>query len=194
MSDNEDQKVIEKILYFKGLKENIASEKDQYKNYIIFQNDFLHLRVKELEDKITELNLEIKELESDNEGMEISKNNLKFYFKNEHELGNHYKKTMEMYEEEIFKFKNEYDILTRKLEIISIVFFVCVMISIYFDYFLYSIMIGFLITCIVMVDPFLKSVQTIKKLNNDDRIVRNKIEIERANLGNKYLDHLVDNF
>lgn len=201
-SDNEikNQYVTEtkKTTYFNGLKENKSViDKDHAKNYIIFQNDFLHLQVNTLESKVNKMKSKIKELESDNESMETSKNNLKFYIKNEHELSNYHKKINDIYDEEIGKIKNESSLILKKIYIVCISFFVCSFIIVYLNLFhtlFIGALLGFMLTCAKIFDPLYFNVLKLINIKKDDRILKYRSEITRANQGNKYLDDLIDNF
>lgn len=191
----ESKIITEKTTYFTGLKDNKnIIDNDHSKNYIIFQNDFLHFQVKTLEDKIVKLSSKIKTLEIDNENLETAKNNLKHYVKNEHELYGHYKQITELYEEEINKFKNEFYIMLRKLAIVSISFTMMSLLIMYFQLSLIGIFLAFIIYGTKLIMPFSHSIQKILKLKNDNRITKHKFEIQQANLGNKYIDDLIDNF
>ncbi len=203
MSDSDsdsDLKITEtkKTTYFNGLKENKnVIDKDHAKNYIIFQNDFLHLTVKTLEEKIIKMRSKIKELESDNESMETSKNNLKFYIKNEHELSNYHKKINDTYDEEINKIKNEFSSILKKIYIICVSFFVTSFIIIYFNMFhtlFISALLGFILTTLKIFNPLYFKVLKLINIKRDDRILKYRLEITKANQGNKYLDDLIDNF
>lgn len=199
-SDSEHNIVTEtkKTTYFNGLKENKSViDKDHAKNYIIFQNDFLHLQVNTLESKINKMKSKIKELESDNESMETSKNNLKFYIKNEHELSNYHKKINDIYDEEIGKIKNESSFILKKIYIVCMLFFVTSFMIIYFNMFhtlFIGSLLGFILTSLKIFDPLYFNVLKLINIKKDDRILKYRSEITKANQGNKYLDDLIDNF
>lgn len=187
-----------KTTYFNGLKENKnIIDKDQAKNYIIFQNDFLHLQVNTLETKINKMSHKIKELETDNESMETSKNNLKFYVKNEHELSSYYKKINEIYDDDLVKVNKEFITLVKKIFMAFISFIMISFILLYFDYvdeFFAIANTGFLIACANLMYPFSIKLMNMFNIKKDDRIMKYKNEITKANQGNKYLDDLIDNF
>lgn len=200
-SDSDSNQIItetKKTTYFNGLKDNkTVIDKDHAKNYIIFQNDFLHLQVNTLESKINKMKSKIKGLESDNESMETSKNNLKFYIKNEHELSNYHKKINDIYDEEICKIKNELIISLKKINISIFLFIVLAFVGLYFNRF--YMIFGFLIVSldisfIEISYTFLIKLYKLINIKKDDRIIKYRIEINRANQGNKYLDDLIDNF
>lgn len=190
--------VVRKTTYFTGLKENKnIVDKDQTKNYIIFQNDFLHLQVKTLEDKINKMNHKIKDLENDNESMETSKNNLKFYVKNEHELSGYYKKINEIYEDEMSKMDKELFKVLKQITIVFVSYIVIGIILVYLNYFneVFIIMnTGFVILNTNIMYPFFLKLIKFFDIKKDERVVKWRSEITKANQGNKYLDDLIDNF
>lgn len=98
--------------------------------YIIFQNDRLHARVKELEDQVHELTAEKEELENDNESLETSKTSLKGYVSNQAEYNRLSKQLVEVYDEYINgvnKHKEELEWNVKAFGITFIVFEVCLL-------------------------------------------------------------------
>lgn len=169
-------------------------------NYIILQNDFLHGRVKELEEEIHELGIKIDELEDDNISLETSKTSLKGYVQNQGELNKLSKKLVDIYDtsiNSITKSKNE---LEWNLKVFGIVFVALEIILLLYKIFNLDIFgtIEHMITngagCYVAINvykPYCEIVG-VRNINSAQNVLKIKHEMKEASKGNDYLNDLID--
>jgi hypothetical protein len=180
--------------FFNGFKE---TKDTNAHSYIIHQNDCLHSKVKSLEDKIVKLNSKIKELEQENESMEVSKENLKHYIRNEHELAGYHKGISEIYEARIKQLQIEYNKMYMKDLGISSVFLVCVMCGFYMDArreYYDTLLLCLEISFIYIALPFFKTLMNFFEVRKDNVYNKYAREIINASNGIKYLDELINKF
>ncbi len=197
-------------LYFgNNLKKSILADEDNSKNsinYIIFQNDFFHKHNKELLQEIHELTNKIQFLEDDNEFLEISKNSLKGFIKNEAEITKLSKNLITVYDSTmscITKHEHEIEFNIKLFgSIIVILEFIILIYRIYgqgiylmIDTVVKIIIIdglaGFITRKFYL--PYSEIIK-IKNIKNMDSVLKIKKELNNASKGNDYLSELIDKF
>jgi len=173
-------------------------------NYIIFQNDCLHTRVKELENEVRELTNQVSELEDDNESLEISKTNLKGYVKNQGEFNRLSKNLVSVYDTAIgtiTKYKDELEWNVKYFGILFLVFEVIVFFyRIYYitniiDIFglIEMLIINGLAGYVVMkiYKPYCEIIK-IKNIKQLQTVVKIKEQMKESSKGNDFLNELID--
>jgi hypothetical protein len=183
-----------------GLINNTDSVDKTSTNYIIFQNDHLHTRVKDLEDQVSELTVLVSELEDDNESLEQSKTNLKGYVQNQGEYNRLSKNLIEIYDNAIGglnKHKEELEWNAKYFGIAFIVFEVCLLIYKFYNFDIIGI------TELIMINggggyvlmktykPYVEIVK-IKNVKYTQSVLKIKEQMKEASKGNDYLSELID--
>jgi hypothetical protein len=169
-------------------------------NYIILQNDFLHNRVKELEDEVSDLSKQVEELEDDNESLEISKTSLKGYIKNQGEFNRLSKNLVEIYDNSINNISKSKDELEWNLKFFGAAFVMLeIVIILYKIYNLdmygivdFMIINGFGFYVITKIYKSYCEIVKIKNIKNTVSVFKIKEDMKEASKGNDYLNDLID--
>jgi len=191
--------------YFGGLEKSgivSASESNDKSSlsYIIFQNDNLHGRVRELESSVSDLTNQVKELEDDNDSLEVSKTSLKGYVQNQGQYNKYSKNLVEIYDFAISgvgKQKEEFEW--------NIKFFGMAFIALEMSFFLYRLynldIFGIIeITilncaggyiCMKVYSSYREFIN-IRNIGNVASVIKIKGMMKDASKGNDYLGDLVD--
>ena len=106
-------------------EEIIKKDKDNYLEYILIQNDFLHQKVQNLEKRIQEITEEKNEFETDNENYEKKIISLRGITYNEHEINNLLVKISHANNDLLNKYKmiqNDHDIVLFIMTLATIIF------------------------------------------------------------------------
>lgn len=189
--------------YFSGLdKSNLINDKTNNNDsrYIIFQNDFLHKKVSELEKEINRLERIIEELEDENESLETSKTSLKGYIKNEGEYNRLSRNLVDIYDKSISnisKHKYNIDNVLKYFGILYISLQILLFIYCFYNIMLIPIFMNFLIIVIIS-DIYNKirfeymEIIKIQNIHKTTQVIKIKEEMRRSTLGNDYLTELVD--
>jgi outer membrane murein-binding lipoprotein Lpp len=169
-------------------------------SYIILQNDFLHSKVKELEDQVHELTAQVAELEDDNESLETSKTSLKGYVHNQGEFNKLSKKLVDIYDysiNSIAKSKDELEWNVKFLGLAFIAFECALMIYKLYNFDIFGIIelavlngIGCYIAMKVY-KPYLDIIK-IKDIKNRPMVIKIESDMKEASKGNDYLNDLID--
>ena len=168
--------------------------------YIILQNDYLHTKVKELEEEVREMTEKISELEEDNESLETSKTSLKGYVQNQGEFNRLSKNLVEIYDISFGNITKQKEELEWNLKCMSIVFVVIQFGMILFN--IYNFDILAIIELLVIdcwffqlvkkiYDPYCEIVK-LRNIKNLQTVVKIKEEMKNASRGNDYLNELID--
>lgn len=168
--------------------------------YIIFQNDRLHARVKELEDEVCNLTAEKEELENDNESLETSKTSLKGYVNNQAEYNKLSKQLVDIYDEHIVLLNRHQEELEFHVKVfggVFVAFEFCLLL-----YKLYNIDIFGVLELLVLnacvgfiINKVYKSYSEIvrfKNIKNIPRVLKIKEGMKEASKGIDLLNELFD--
>lgn len=195
--------------YFGGLdKSGIIGSTDSTDktstNYIIFQNDCLHKRVKELENEISDLNRQNTELEDDNGSLETSKTNLKGYVQNQGEYNKLSKNLVEIYDNAITGFDCHRKHFEQRFKIFClriIILQICLLFYRLYSYSIYDNIYGILemiiinyiiIRAIMEARGSYNEFISIKDIKHYQSVTKIKGHMKEASKGNDYLTELID--
>lgn len=196
--------------YFTGLEKSsiIPTEENIDKSstaYIIFQNDSLHKKVKELEDEIHELKMSNNELENDNESLEISKTRLQGYIKNQAEYNKLSEKLTHIYDTSINNINKHNKEIENTVMIYGSAFILSQLFLLvrklyvedYINSFIHIAELTNIVICIgyIFIRIYIEYIEIVKirNIRSSQPVIRIKAEIKDSSKGNDYLNELIDN-
>jgi len=191
------------IFYFGNLDKSgfITEANDKNStNYIIYQNDYLHKRVKELEDEVHELNSKITDIEEDNESLEISKTSLKGYVQNQGEYNKLSRNLVEIYNNAIGNISKNKEEIEWNIKFLGSGFIILevslFLFKLYnFDFFgIIEMLIlnGFVWYIILKIQRPYNDIIKIRNIKNIASVIKIKEQLNETSKGNDYLSELID--